>query len=309
MKNAQVYKLSEPRYSLRLESAQRRSILDSVRVLVLGGRRLRLPRRQIGPMRWIVNELSGLCSKCECKTWYRLETRVISGISSAPFCQPNDREKLESFGSQWPMTSRLAGYMRRLSSCQPSKLVKPTSGVERRTRFHMIGENKEAQLPLECLFASDLFHIDQHESSLLFGLDDLINQHYQQIATSGCIDIYSHRIASQIAAITYPAQTLAYHLFSTIPNFLPRNNAPMASFDSLATFTDAIMQSLRTEPSPHLLEVEAFLRDPMLPHHYTLYDNWSRDIAMKEVAGVEMAEIAARLQVSPFCCRPSYLIG
>jgi hypothetical protein len=143
----------------------------------------------------------------------------------------------------------------------------------------------------------------------LFGLDDLINQNYQQFTTSGYIDIHPHRITSQIAAITYLAQTPAYHPFPIIPNFLPRNNAPMASSNSLTTFTDAIMQSLPSESSPHLLEVEAFLRDPMLSHHYTLYENCARDIAVKEVAGVEMAEIAAQMQVSPFCCQISYLIS
>lgn len=42
--------------------------------------------------------------------------------------------------------------------------------VEPRTRFHLIGEDKEAQLPLECSFASDLFHIDQHEYVFCSGL-------------------------------------------------------------------------------------------------------------------------------------------
>ena len=36
--------------------------------------------------------------------------------------------------------------------------------------MHMIGEDKEAQLPLECSFASDLFHIDQHEYVFCSGL-------------------------------------------------------------------------------------------------------------------------------------------
>jgi hypothetical protein len=138
----------------------------------------------------------------------------------------------------------------------------------------------------------------------------LINQNYQRFTTSGYIDIYRHQTTSQIAAITYPAQTPAYHLFATIPNFLPRNNAPMASSNSLTTFTDAIMQSLPSEtPPPHLLDVEAFLRDPMLPHLDTALDNWSNDIYQQRDAGIGIKEVAAQLQVSPFRCQPSYLIG
>jgi hypothetical protein len=143
----------------------------------------------------------------------------------------------------------------------------------------------------------------------LFGLDDLINQNYQQYTTSVYIDIYRHRVASQIAAITYPAQTPAYHLFPTIPNFLPRNNAPMTSSNSLTTFTDAIMQSLPSESSPHLLEVEAFLRDPMLPHHYTVYEGWPNDIFQQRKAGKKIKEVAAELQVSASCYRLRCLIG
>lgn len=44
-------------------------------------------------------------------------------------------------------------------------------------------------------------------------------------------------------------------------------------------------------------------------HLFKVYKDWERDMVVKESAGVEMAEIAAQLQVSPFCCRLSYLIG
>lgn len=145
--------------------------------------------------------------------------------------------------------------------------------------------------------------------SLLFRLDDLINQNYQRFTTSGYTDIHPHHITSQIAAITYPAQTLAYHPDPTIPNFLPRNNAPMASSNSLTTFTDAIMQSLPSEPSPHLLEVEAFLRDPMLPHHFEVYDNWVIDIFQQRRTGKKIKEVAAELQVPASCYQLRCLIG
>lgn len=42
-------------------------------------------------------------------------------------------------------------------------IIQQQKVVEPGTRFRLIGEDKEAQLPLECLFASDLFHLDQHE--------------------------------------------------------------------------------------------------------------------------------------------------
>jgi hypothetical protein len=91
---------------------------------------------------------------------------------------------------------------------------------------------------------------------------------------------------------------------------LPRgSNVTMSASNSLTTFTDAIMQSLTSEPSPHLLEAEAFLRDPLLLHHYDMYDDWETNVIVRESAGVRMAEIAAQLQVSPFCCQIRYLIS